>query len=64
MAQEVVGALGSRAEIRPARAAELHPRGPRRPASEALTSQVVTLRPWQEALREYVAGRAALAGRG
>lgn len=55
MAREIVDALGSRSPVQPVRGQDLADPGPPRPASEALTSLRVRLRPWQEALRAYVA---------
>lgn len=59
MAQEIVAALGSRSPVRSISARTTVKPGLERPASEALTSRFMTLRPWQDALRAYVRARAS-----
>lgn len=57
IAREIVRVTGSRSELLEVKGVDLPNPGPRRPASEVLVSRRVRLRPWGEALREYVLAR-------
>jgi dTDP-4-dehydrorhamnose reductase len=56
MALEIVQQLHSTSKVLAKTYAELSPDGPPRGESEVLVSRQITLRPWQEALREYIGG--------
>lgn len=62
MAAVIVAAMRSASRIVDVRGKDLQNPGPPRPPSEALISTKVVLRPWPEALREYVFAKVPVRG--
>jgi len=54
IAREIVSAVGSKSIVTETTQEIMSPSGTKRAISEALSSKIVTLRPWQQALREYI----------
>ncbi len=54
IAAAIITTVHSQSNVQQKRQADFMPKGPRRGISEALTSRRVTLRPWTEALHEYI----------
>lgn len=57
VAREISTLAGSTSMVREVSASDIQPDGPKRSSSEALVSRRTRLRPWREALKEYVVSR-------